>query len=145
MARRPSVQYALSVVNPLADRPLHRQLADLLRGRIQTGELAPGAHLPSERAIADQYSISVDVVHDALAVLRAERLLLPAPDRRLRVAPAHPATVVTVPGGTVVSARMPTPAERYREEIPDGVPVLVVGGAVYPADRTTLRTETAHR
>jgi DNA-binding FadR family transcriptional regulator len=132
------------VLNPLADRPLHKQLADVLRSRIEAGELASGAYLPGERAVADQYCIGVDVVRDAIAVLRAEGLVLPAADRRLRVAYARPATVVSLPGGTVVSARMPTPAERAREEIPDGVPVLVVGSEIYPADRTTLRTEADH-
>lgn len=52
---------------------------------------------------------------------------------------------VRVPRGALVSARPPTPGERARMGIPDGVPVQVVtvGGRVrgtYPADRVVLST-----
>lgn len=55
--------------------PLHRLLADDLRARILTGELAVDTALPSEAALCEQWSTSRGTVRQALSALRAEGLI----------------------------------------------------------------------
>ena len=56
--------------------PIYRQLAALLRDRIQSGGLAPGAPLPSESQLMGEYGISRDSVRKAMDVLRADELVI---------------------------------------------------------------------
>ena len=58
--------------------PLHVQIADFIRGEIETGHLQPGSRLPPERRIADQFGVSLAPVRQALLALVAEGYL----DRR---------------------------------------------------------------
>ena len=46
--------------------PLYRQIADDLRRRIETGQLPPGAQLPAELALREQYQTSRNTVRDAV-------------------------------------------------------------------------------
>lgn len=62
-------------VDPLSDRPVYRQIADIVRARVATGELAPGAQLPSERELMDAYGASRGTVRQAVALLKAEGLI----------------------------------------------------------------------
>lgn len=59
------------------DRPVppYRQLAAIIRGRVQSGELAPGARLPAILAMAAEYQVSVPTVRKALALLKDEGLV----------------------------------------------------------------------
>lgn len=59
-----------------SDRAVHRQLADLLRDRVIAGEFPPGAALPSEPKLVDQYGISRTAVRQGLAILKAEGVIL---------------------------------------------------------------------
>ncbi len=54
-------------------RPLWQQLADLLRGRIECGELA--GRLEAETALAQHYGVSRDTVRRALADLARDGLI----------------------------------------------------------------------
>jgi DNA-binding transcriptional ArsR family regulator len=54
-------------------RPLWQQLAALLRGRIERGELA--GRLEAETALAQHYGISRDTVRRALACLAGDGLI----------------------------------------------------------------------
>ena len=54
-------------------RPLWQQLADLLRGQIERGELA--GRLEAETALAQHYGISRDTVRRALACLATDGLI----------------------------------------------------------------------
>ncbi len=56
----------------MAGLPKHRQIADDLRGRITRGELAPGAQLPSEAELGQEYNASRTTVRAALATLTNE-------------------------------------------------------------------------
>jgi len=56
--------------------PIYRQLAALLRDRIESGSLAPGAPLPSESQLVGEYGISRDSVRKAMDVLRAGELVI---------------------------------------------------------------------
>ncbi|MEU8378290.1 winged helix-turn-helix domain-containing protein [Streptosporangium sp. NPDC048865] len=116
-----------------ADRPHHRQLADILRADITTGRLKPGEHLPSQKGLKQQYGLGDVAVRQALAILRNEGLIVTTRgegsavmvyDRR----PYH------VGPGADVEFRMPSPDERkeLRDEaadetmMPEGVPIAIV-------------------
>ncbi|MGC4815454.1 GntR family transcriptional regulator [Micromonospora sp. DT228] len=52
-----------------------RRIADDLREQIKQGELAPGAKLPSERAMAARYGTARNTAREAVAILQAEGLV----------------------------------------------------------------------
>jgi GntR family transcriptional regulator len=60
------------------DRPIppYLQLAAIIRGRIQSGELARGSRLQPILAMAAEYEVSVPTVRKALGVLKAEGLVV---------------------------------------------------------------------
>lgn len=53
----------------------YAQIADALRGRIASGDLAPGALLPSEAALCEEFAVVRNTVRRALAALEAEELI----------------------------------------------------------------------
>ena len=60
---------------PIERHPLHRQMAELLRQQIASGELVPGTRLPGEHELADRYGISRATVRQALSTLAAEGVI----------------------------------------------------------------------
>jgi GntR family transcriptional regulator len=58
-----------------SDVPVYLQLAAILRGRIERGELAPRRPVPSKRQLTQEYGIAGGTVDKALAVLRGEKLV----------------------------------------------------------------------
>jgi GntR family transcriptional regulator len=62
-------------VDPLSDRPVYRQIADIVRERIASGDLIQGAQLPSERDLMDSFRASRGTVRQAVALLKAEGLI----------------------------------------------------------------------
>jgi DNA-binding GntR family transcriptional regulator len=56
--------------------PPYRQLAGIIRGQIQAGELAPGSQLPSALTLAATYQVSAPTVKKALGVLKNEGLVV---------------------------------------------------------------------
>lgn len=69
----------------VAPRGTYRQIADDLRQRIQTGELAPGAMIPSELALVEQHGVSRGTVRSALAALVEDGLVEVVPGQGRRV------------------------------------------------------------
>ncbi|MEH0933391.1 winged helix-turn-helix domain-containing protein [Micromonospora sp. CPCC 205558] len=131
------------MIDPSADRAVFRQLADLLRDRITSGDIAPGASLPSELRLAQEHGLSRTSVRQAIAILRSEGLVIVEPPRGTFVRAIEPTETVKLLKGDTASARMPTPAERRELEIGEGVPVLVVFRAdgsreLYAADRVRV-------
>ena len=63
------------MIDPSADRAVFRQLADLLRDQIQSGELAPGEPLPSELRLAQEYGISRTTVRQAMLGVYDRRVM----------------------------------------------------------------------
>lgn len=131
------------MIDPSADRAVFRQLADLLRSQIASGELPAGAPLPSELRLAQEYGLSRTTVRQAIAILRAEGLVTVDRPRGTFVRSAHPGELINLRRGEIVGARMPTDAERRGLHMPEGVPILVVTTAdgseqLHPADRVRL-------
>jgi DNA-binding FadR family transcriptional regulator len=56
-------------------RRLYRQIADQIRGLIESGEVARGARLPAERDLAKQLNVSRPSLREALIALEIEGLL----------------------------------------------------------------------
>ena len=57
------------------------QLAGFIEARIGDGTLAPGARLPGERALAEQYGVALGTVRSALRVLRDKGLIVTTPSK----------------------------------------------------------------
>ncbi len=121
---------------------LYEQVADAIRQKITNGELAPGDKLQSEKYLAEEYDVGRDTIRDALQHLRKEGLIESRRGYRTTVRRSIQREVVVLPSGQSIFARMPTPDECHQHNIVvEGVPVLVVDGQVYPADRFEFRAE----
>ncbi|GAB3809157.1 GntR family transcriptional regulator [Micromonospora zhanjiangensis] len=123
--------------------PVYRQLANLIREGIYSGQYAAGAPLPSELALSQEYGVGRDAVRQALALLRTEGLVSTERGERSRVRPAPERVPVELPPGGRAIARMPADPERAEHGLDEGVPVIELhhlDGAidVHPADRTEL-------
>ncbi|MFB9718804.1 winged helix-turn-helix domain-containing protein [Planobispora longispora] len=133
-----------AAIDPSADRPVYKQLADLIRADIEAGKLTPGQRLPAEGDYVEEFGISRDSVRRAMAVLRGEGLIV-TELRGSRVRDAAEADVIQVTPGTQVTARMPTEPERKRLGVAEGVPILVITEPdgqtrLLPADQTIIET-----
>jgi GntR family transcriptional regulator len=127
-----------------SDRALYRQLADILRGKVASGELQPGQSLPSEGTLAQEYGLGRDTVRDALALLRSEGLVATERGKGTFVRVPETVAIVSLKSGDSLVARMPTPEERRSLGLNDGVPVLVIDRAngkneVHGGDRTRIQ------
>jgi DNA-binding transcriptional regulator YhcF (GntR family) len=114
------------VLDPDAHVPVYLQIAQLLRQAIMSGHWVTGDMLPSENALTGMYEVSPSSVRAAVRVLREEGLV---ETRRgagtfVRAVPAK--ITVRADREDVVTARMPTPAERQTLGVAEGVPVISV-------------------
>jgi DNA-binding GntR family transcriptional regulator len=64
----------------------YAQIADVLRQRITSGDLAPGSLLPSEASLCEEFAVVRNTVRRALAALEDEALIetLPGKGRMVR-------------------------------------------------------------
>lgn len=127
-----------------ADRALHRQLADLLRTQIKSGELAPGDLLPAEDYLAQTHGLSRTAIRRAIELLLNEGLVSKSKGRRTQVREERQREVVQLDAGDTVNTRMPTEDERREMRLPVGEPVFVVRREagqtdLFPGGSTTLR------
>lgn len=67
------------MTNPGAAEVPHRQIADILRGRIRNGDWTPGEQLPSIPAIAQTFGVAKQTVQRTIDQLRVEGLLITKP------------------------------------------------------------------
>jgi GntR family transcriptional regulator len=124
----------------------YRDLAALLRAQITSGQLQPGAALPSERDLGQTYDLGRHTVRRAIEELAKAGLI----DVRhgygsvVRERPLDDALEPLDPEpGSSITTRMPSPEEAEEFGIGAGVPVFVVvapsgAGDVYPGDRYRL-------
>ncbi len=132
------------MIDPDSDRPAYRQLADRLREQIVSGNLQPGAALPSEERIHQEDGLSRNTIRRAISILRQEGLIVVDPPRGTFVRVRGPERIVELNAGDSATVRVPTSAERRQHEIPEGVPALVVERAngrteVFPADLVRIQ------
>lgn len=67
--------------------PLHEQLANELRRKIDKGEFKPGQRIPSETALHQTYDLARGTVRRALDILREEGKIVTFPGRGSFVPP----------------------------------------------------------
>lgn len=144
MAQRPLVP-CRAVTNPYSDRALYKQIADDLRDKIVSGELRPGAELPSYAMLADQYGVHPGTVIRAVDRLREAGLVETGTGLPTTVRQPRPRKTAVLGPGQTLTARMPTSEEQTAYQIDPGVPVIVVTGrnghpVVYPSDRWRFTT-----
>lgn len=136
------------MIDPQADRPIYRQVADELRGHILTGDWPEGTELRAEDDLADEYEVGRDAIRDALALLVAEGLVEKRRGHRTRVRHTPEVSVIPIPADHEVGARPATEAECRELGIPEGGWVLyaqdATGAQVFlePADRTRFRWQS---
>ena len=63
------------MVNRSSATPPWEQLRDLLKARIESGELAPGDRIPSVLRLAQEYDVAANTARKALAALKTEGLI----------------------------------------------------------------------
>ncbi|MGW4663147.1 GntR family transcriptional regulator [Streptosporangium sandarakinum] len=129
-------------IDPTSYEPVYRQLARLLKERIDAGEYGPGERLPSEGRLAQMYGLGRNSVRDALKELKSQGIIRTVTGSGSYVRGGQEATMVEVTRGAVIATRMPTEEERRALGIDSGVPVFVVdrGGKLelLPGDTTKL-------
>jgi DNA-binding transcriptional regulator YhcF (GntR family) len=132
-----------AMIDPDNNRPQYRQLADMLRIQIASGKYAPGARLPSDGYLSQETGLPRTTVRRALDILRAEGLTELRVPKGTYVRKPPTARTVELAGDALVRTRMPTPDERRRLDVVEGVPLLVVEHAgetaLYAGDRSVLR------
>jgi GntR family transcriptional regulator len=74
LTNEPSVRWEGSMANPM-----YRQIAEDLRGRIESGELPSGSQLPTELEFRERYNASRNTVRDAIKWLTALGLVATRP------------------------------------------------------------------
>lgn len=135
-------------VDPRSHTPVYVQVADLLRERIESWELPPGATLPSEARLTQEYGIGREAVRMAMSLLRSEGLVSTVRGHGTRVRETPERQQVELPPGSSVIARMPSGQERSELQLDEGVPVLEVRTAqgqveVHPGDQMELTRPSA--
>ncbi|MFI6819696.1 GntR family transcriptional regulator [Micromonospora sp. NPDC050187] len=122
----------------------YRELADILREQITSGQIRPGHRLPSEKVLAQTYGVAGKTARAALLLLRQEGLAAAVRGYGVVVQErAEPEVIVAEPGSTV-SSRPPTPEERETYGVAEGWSLLIVTDPVgvqwlYPADQYVVR------
>jgi GntR family transcriptional regulator len=59
----------------MAQRPMYQQIAEDLQAQIESGDLAPGAQLPTELELRDRYVSSRNTIRDAIKRLTSQGLV----------------------------------------------------------------------
>ncbi|MBM0237914.1 winged helix-turn-helix transcriptional regulator [Micromonospora sp. ATA32] len=130
-------------IDPRSHTPVYVQLADLLRERIESGDLPPGTTLASEARLTQEYGIGREAVRMAVSLLRSEGLVSTVRGHGTRVRETPQRRKVELAPGESVVARMPTGGERRAMQLDEGVPVLEVRDPkgnvdVLPSDEVEL-------
>jgi DNA-binding GntR family transcriptional regulator len=127
-------------IDSTSDRARFRQLADILRHRIVSGEWESDRNLPSEADLGSEYQVSQATVRRALAVLRAEGHVESVRGMPWRVRERGETIVVQLVPGDRVTARPATREDQERYGFPEGTLLLVVSHEGRP-DRVYRATE----
>jgi len=85
--------------------PLYRQLYEILRESILTGQLKAGTRLPSTRALSDEWSVSRNTVINAFSQLTAEGYLESRTGFGTRVTEELPEEILQVARSRIVQAK----------------------------------------
>jgi DNA-binding GntR family transcriptional regulator len=81
--------------DPQGPQLVYVAVADHIAARIAAGELKPGARLPAERDLADEYGVAYMTVRRAAQVLRERQLIITVQGKGTFVATTPPAEPTT--------------------------------------------------
>jgi GntR family transcriptional regulator len=81
------VSMPVGSIDPLSSVPVYRQVADILRVRIESGALQPDRPLPSETQLVQEYGIARGTARRAIEVLREAGLVITVQGRGTYVKP----------------------------------------------------------
>ncbi|MGW1189294.1 GntR family transcriptional regulator [Streptomyces sp. NPDC002559] len=79
-------------MTPTPRRPTAKAIADDLREQIRSGQLPPGAALPTSRELSEHYGVTAKTVSAGIDVLKTEGLVVGERGGRRRVRSDHPVT-----------------------------------------------------
>jgi GntR family transcriptional regulator len=79
--------YGAGMVDPMSPVPYYVQIADQLAAQIASGELEPGALLPSELRIQQEHGVARGTARRAVALLVERGLVVTIPQRGTYVKP----------------------------------------------------------
>jgi GntR family transcriptional regulator len=77
----------LFILEPSSGAPIYRQLIDQVRRLIASGQLTPGAELPSVREVADEYAVNPTTISKAYGLLELEGLVQRNRGKPMTIAP----------------------------------------------------------
>jgi GntR family transcriptional regulator len=115
-------------IDNTSERAIYRQLADILRHRIISGEWEPGRNLPAEAHLGHEYGVSQASVRRALNLLRAEQLVVRQRGRVAAVAePGEPKVVRFKRGDKAhIHFRTATPKEQRDRGVDEDTLMMVI-------------------
>ena len=73
--------YGRDMIDPDGPVPLYRQLADIIRGQIERGELPPDRPIPSVARLQQEHGLARGTVLHAVRVLVEEGLVYVVPGK----------------------------------------------------------------
>lgn len=65
--------------DPLAPVPRYRQIAEIIRRRIESGKLEPDRPIPSEAAMQQEFGVARATARHAVELLREQGLVVTVP------------------------------------------------------------------
>jgi len=68
-------------IDPLAPVPPYRQIAAILRRRIEAGEYAPDTRIPTESELVEAFEVARTTARRAVEALRNDGLVYTVPQR----------------------------------------------------------------
>jgi GntR family transcriptional regulator len=80
---------ARETVDPQSATPVYVQVADILRARIESGQLIPDRPVPSESQLQQEFGVARGTARKAIAVLREQGLVVTVKGRGSYVSPAR--------------------------------------------------------
>jgi GntR family transcriptional regulator len=71
----------MAEINHHSAVPVFRQIADILRGKITSGEIGPGQAIPTIPYMVQEYGVADQTVKKAVRVLKDEGLVVSVPGK----------------------------------------------------------------
>jgi len=78
-----------TTVDPESATPVYVQVAEILRARIESGELVPDRPVPSEAQLQQEFGVARGTARKGIALLREQGLVVTVRGRGSFVSPAR--------------------------------------------------------
>jgi GntR family transcriptional regulator len=83
------VMPARETVDPQSATPVYVQVADILRARIESGQLLPDRPVPSETQLQQEFGVARGTARKSIALLREQGFVVTVPGRGSYVNPSR--------------------------------------------------------